>query len=156
MNAANNGFRNPKAARPTPMLSTTRVPTKFCIIVRRHRLAIKRVSTSLERSLPMSTTLALSRATSVPVPIAIPAVAFMRAGASLTPSPTIATLRRAVMSALTNGSLSSGRGSEGISSTPNCLPTPSATALAAPVYGELLFAQSRVCPRDAKPECSSM
>ena len=61
MNAANNGFRNPKAARPTPMLSTTRVPTKFCIIVRRHRLAIKRVSTSLERSLPMSTTLALSR-----------------------------------------------------------------------------------------------
>jgi hypothetical protein len=35
MKAAKRGFRNPNAAKPTPMLSTTSVPTKFCMIVRR-------------------------------------------------------------------------------------------------------------------------
>jgi hypothetical protein len=38
---------NPNAAKPTPMLSTTSVPTKFCMIVRRQRRAMERVSTSL-------------------------------------------------------------------------------------------------------------
>src|SRR5712691_1306366 len=41
----------------------------------------------------ISTTFAVSTATSVPAPIAIPTSAWARAGASLTPSPTIATLR---------------------------------------------------------------
>ncbi len=91
MKAARRVFRNPNAAKPTPMLSTTSVPTKFCMIVRRQRRAIERVSTSFERSLPMRTTFALSRATSVPAPIATPTVAFIRAGASLTPSPTMTT-----------------------------------------------------------------
>jgi len=31
--AASNGFRNPKAAMPTPILSTTKVPTKFCMMM---------------------------------------------------------------------------------------------------------------------------
>jgi hypothetical protein len=39
MKAGRRGFRNPKAAKPTPMLSTTSVPTKFCMIVRRQRRA---------------------------------------------------------------------------------------------------------------------
>jgi hypothetical protein len=41
MKAARRGFRNPKAAKPTPMLSTTSVPTEFCMIVRRRRRAIE-------------------------------------------------------------------------------------------------------------------
>ena len=49
MKAARSGFRNPKAAMPTPMLSTTNVPTKFCMMVRRQRRAIARLSTSFER-----------------------------------------------------------------------------------------------------------
>ena len=92
MNAASGGFRNPNAARPTPMLSTTNVPTKFCMIVLRQRRAVRRVSTSFDRSLPMSTTSALSRATSVPDPMATPTDACINAGASFTPSPTITTL----------------------------------------------------------------
>jgi hypothetical protein len=47
MNAVRSGFRNPKAAKPTPMLSTMIVPTKFCVILQRQRRAIERVSTSL-------------------------------------------------------------------------------------------------------------
>lgn len=53
MKAASGGLRIPKAARPTPMLSTTRVPTKWCMMVRWHRRAIVRVSTSFDRSLPI-------------------------------------------------------------------------------------------------------
>jgi hypothetical protein len=33
MKATSGGLRNPNAARPTPMLSTTSVPTKFCMMV---------------------------------------------------------------------------------------------------------------------------
>jgi hypothetical protein len=33
MKAARSGFRNPNAAKPTPMVSTISVPTKFCMIV---------------------------------------------------------------------------------------------------------------------------
>jgi len=47
---------------------------------------------------------ALSRATSVPEPIAMPALACIKAGASLTPSPTIATFRPSLMSALIRSS----------------------------------------------------
>ncbi len=91
MNAARRGLRNPKAAKPTPILSTTRVPTKFCMIVRWQRRAMRTVSTNLVRSEPINTISELSRATSVPEPIATPTVACASAGASLTPSPTITT-----------------------------------------------------------------
>ena len=47
----------------------------------------------LERSLPIRMTSALSRATSVPDPMAIPTFGLNQCGGSLMPSPTIATLR---------------------------------------------------------------
>ena len=53
---------------------------------------MRTVSTNLPRSLPMSTTSALSIATAVPDPIATPTVACASAGASFTPSPIIATI----------------------------------------------------------------
>jgi len=92
MNAAKRGLRKPMAARATPTLSTSSVPTKFCMIVRRQRRAMRTVSTSLTRLFPISTISALSRATSVPEPMATPTEACIRAGASFTPSPTMATV----------------------------------------------------------------
>src|SRR5262249_47999541 len=59
--------------------------------------------------------LALSRATSVPDPIAIPTSACIRAGASLTPSPTMATFRPPRISVLIRSTLSSGSSSALIS-----------------------------------------
>ena len=49
----------------------------------------------------MSTTSAVSMATSVPAPMATPISAWARAGASLTPSPTMATLRPSACSSAT-------------------------------------------------------
>jgi hypothetical protein len=87
MKAASDGFKYPKTDIPTPMQSTTRVPTKFCVMMARQRRATRNVSTNFERSLPMRMTSALSLATSVPDPIAMPTFASTRAGASLMPSP---------------------------------------------------------------------
>ena len=56
----------------------------------------------------MSTTSAVSIATSVPAPIAMPTSAWASAGASLTPSPTIATLRPCAWSSATLAALSPG------------------------------------------------
>ena len=81
----------PKAANPTPTLSTAKVPPKFCMMMRWQRREILMVSTNRRRLLPISMIFALSRATSVPDPIAIPTVACISAGASLIPSPTMAT-----------------------------------------------------------------
>jgi hypothetical protein len=75
MKAATRGLRKPNAAIPTPMLSTATVPTKFCMMMRRHRRATRNGSTNFERSLPIKIASALSRATSVPDPIAIPTLA---------------------------------------------------------------------------------
>ncbi len=75
-----------------PIKSTTTVPMKLAQMMRRVRRASCSVPTNLARSLPSRTMSALSRATSVPEPIATPTCAFIRAGASLMPSPTIATV----------------------------------------------------------------
>ncbi len=75
------------------LLSTTSVPTKFCMMVRGQRRAVCRVSTSFNRSLLINTTSALSHATFVPDPIATPTEACIKAGASYTPSPTMTALR---------------------------------------------------------------
>src|SRR5712692_2444528 len=91
MNAASSGLSKPKAASPTPTPSTSSVPAKFVMMIRWHHRAMRSVSTNLSRSFPSSTTLALSRATSVPEPIATPTLACISAGASLMPSPTMAT-----------------------------------------------------------------
>jgi len=83
-----------------PRASTASVPTKFCMMIHLHLLAIRTVSTSFRRSLPSSTMSALSVATAVPVPIATPTFASTSAGASLTPSPTMATERPSRFSSL--------------------------------------------------------
>ena len=80
-----------------------------------------------------STTPADSIATSVPAPMAMPTSARARAGASLTPSPTMATVNPRSCSSVTVESLSSGRTSEKTSSIPRSAPTARATWSASPV-----------------------
>ena len=72
-------------------------------------------------------------ATSVPAPIAIPTSAWARAGASLTPSPTMATARPSSWMLLTLDALSSGRTPEKYLSIPSSSETEAATASASPV-----------------------
>jgi len=127
MKAASSGFKYPNAARPTPIVSTTSVPTKFCMIVLRQCRAVRKVSASFDKSLPISTTSALSRAASVPDPIATPTDACINAGASLIPSPTMATLCPFSIIVRTKCNLSSGNSPATISSTPSLPPTSSAT-----------------------------
>ena len=66
-------------------------------------------------------------ATSVPAPIAMPTSACASAGASLTPSPTIATLRPSACSSLTFAALSSGRTPAKNRSMPSSAATDAAT-----------------------------
>ena len=63
---------------------------------------------------------AVSTATSVPVPMAMPTSAWASAGASLTPSPTMATLRPWAWSSLILAALSAGRTSAITASIPTC------------------------------------
>ena len=72
-------------------------------------------------------------ATSVPAPMAMPTSARARAGASFTPSPTIATDRPRSCSSATARSLSSGSTSANTSSMPRSAATASATWRASPV-----------------------
>ena len=102
-------------------------------MTRRHQRAIAIVSTSLFRSLPIRTMSALSRATSVPEPIATPTLAAVRAGASLMPSPTIATVRPPASRVRTCSALSDGSTSARTSSTPTCRATDRAIGQASPV-----------------------
>ena len=78
------------------------------MMMRLHRRAILSTSTTFSRSFPRRSTLALSRATSVPEPIAIPTLASISAGASLIPSPTIATVLPAPRSSRTRSSFCCG------------------------------------------------
>ena len=74
------------------------------------------------RSPLSSVTPALSSATSVPVPIAMPTSARASAGASLMPSPAIATTRPAACSFSTTAAFSAGRTSATTSSMPDRAP----------------------------------
>ena len=76
---------------------------------------------------------ALSIATSVPAPMAIPTSAAARAGASLIPSPTIATLRPSFFNRCISFSLSSGSTSAITWSMCSCRFTASAVLLLSPV-----------------------
>ena len=76
---------------------------------------------------------ALCMATSVPVPMAMPTSAAASAGASLMPSPAIATLRPLAISALTCAALSSGSTSAMASSIPSLRATASAVLRESPV-----------------------
>src|SRR5690625_4781125 len=66
---------------------------RFCLMFRIVALERSRALTIPRRSPDIRTTSALSMAMSVPVPMAMPTLAWARAGASLIPSPTNATLR---------------------------------------------------------------
>jgi hypothetical protein len=105
MKAARSGLRKPNAANVTPTPSTAIVPATLKRMMAWVRRAIRIVSTSLDKSLPSRTTSALSRAASVPDPIAMPTLASTSAGASLTPSPTIATECPPVASSRTTSTL---------------------------------------------------
>ena len=74
-----------------------------------------------------------STATSVPAPMAIPTSAVASAGASFTPSPTMATLRPPSWKRLTAAALSAGRTCAATSSMPRRRATESATAWLSPV-----------------------
>ena len=80
----------------------------------------------------MRTTSAASMATSVPAPMAIPISALVRAGASLIPSPTMATLPFSFSFRITL-SLPSGRTPAMTSSTPASFPTVFAVRSLSPV-----------------------
>src|SRR6202163_1071024 len=81
----------------------------------------------------MSTTAAVSMATSVPAPIAIPTSACASAGASFTPSPTMATLSPCACSFFTSDALSPGRTSAITVSIPSRRATDSAVRRLSPV-----------------------
>ena len=85
------------------------------------------------RSLRISTMSADSIATSVPAPIASPTSARTSAGASLMPSPTIATFRPSSCRRRTSRSLSCGSTSATTRSTPTCRPIASAVRALSPV-----------------------
>src|ERR1700756_2238888 len=76
-----------------PMVSTMSVPEKFCRIIQRQSRASWTVSTNFARLFPISIISVLSRATSVPAPMATATLASLSAGASLIPSPSLATVR---------------------------------------------------------------
>src|SRR5438128_1308438 len=89
--------------------------------------------TTSRGSLRTSTIPADSIATSVPAPIAIPTSAVARAGASFTPSSTIATLLPPDRKRFTADALSAGRTSAATSSMSMRRATESATVLESPV-----------------------
>ena len=95
------------------------------------RLSRMAAGTSLRRLLT-STTSAASMATSVPAPMAMPMSARVSAGASLMPSPTMATLPRALRRRISR-SLPSGSTPAITSSTPACAPMALAVRALSPV-----------------------
>src|SRR3990170_1402277 len=99
---------------------------RFCRTFPIVALATSMALTTSRRSSLMRMTWPVSLATSVPVPMAIPTSACARAGASLMPSPIIATRRPRSWSALTSRALSSGKTSASTRSSPTCRPMASA------------------------------
>ncbi len=87
-------------------------------------------SSGLDRTSTMS---AVSTATSVPAPMAMPTSAWASAGASLTPSPVMATTSPRAWTSLTLRAFSWGRTSANTSSIPIRLPTHDATFRLSPV-----------------------
>ena len=94
------------AAKRAELMATTSLNEESSRSV--SSLLKRRSDTSAERSPPVSVMSATSRATAVPCPMAIPTSASESAGASFTPSPTIATVRPSAFRRSTNACLSSG------------------------------------------------
>ena len=126
------GLRNPNAASGRPTTLYTNAQNRFCLILRKvRRLASIAPATSLGSG-RIRVMAAVSIATSVPVPSAMPTVARASAGASFTPSPTMPTLAPCSASSAMIVDLSSGRASPCTSSMPNSPPMRCATDTASP------------------------
>ena len=99
----------------------------------------------------MRTMSAVSIATSVPAPIATPMSAWARAGASLTPSPTIATLRPCACNSAILDALSPGSTSAITVVTPSSEPMRWAVASLSPVSITTSMPSSRSAATAAAP-----
>ena len=100
-------------------------------------------SATLRRSLRRSVTLAVSRATSVPPPMATPRSAWASAGASLSPSPTMATRRPCSWYFRTTSSFRSGDTCASTASIPTWRATASAVSRRSPVRSTTCSPRSR-------------
>ena len=96
-----------------------------------------------------------SRALLVPEPMAIPTLASTRAGASLIPSPTIATLRPFPRSSLTHLAFCSFNTSPTASSTPSFRPTELVTACITAVPGNITPTKPRTHGRRCRVDTQS-
>src|SRR5919106_426113 len=125
--AATIGSRRPATASGIAATLYANAQKRLPRIVRSVRRARATPSAAARRSPETSVMSEASIATSVPVPIAIPRSACARAGASLTPSPTIATTWPCSCRRRTSATLSAGC----TSATTSSIPTSEATRLAA-------------------------
>ncbi len=126
------GARTPAAKGMAAALypvAQKRFCTVFLKVSRESRIRFN-TSRGLERTRTMS---AVSAATSVPAPMAMPRSAVARAGASFTPSPVMATRSPLSCSSLTLSALRSGGTSAKNSSRPSSSATEAATRLLSPV-----------------------
>ena len=95
---------------------------------------LRRMALEIPRRSPLTSVIpALCMATSVPVPMAMPTSASLSAGASLMPSPAIATCRPVARSAFTLATFPSGSTSASTASRPRVLATASAVRRLSPV-----------------------
>ena len=112
------------AAIGMPKLLYMNAPNKFCLMFLMLALAKAKVSASTDKRPVSKVKSALSMATSVPSPMAIPTLALIKAGASLIPSPTMATISPLSLSSIILACFCSGKTPAMTSS----MPTSSATA----------------------------
>ena len=111
------GYSAP-AATGIPITLYMKAQNRFCFVVRIVARDSRMADATLRRSPRMSVTSLASIAISVPVPMAIPTSARDRAGASLMPSPTIATTSPSLRSRSISAILPSGRRPAATRSTP--------------------------------------
>mmetsp|Transcript_60030 Transcript_60030/g.142093 ORF Transcript_60030/g.142093 Transcript_60030/m.142093 type:complete len:339 (-) Transcript_60030:260-1276(-) len=118
----------PRMVEGISTATTPRLTHRFCLITRLVLRDRPTANGSCARSSAISATSAVSSATSEPAaPMAMPTVALAMAGASLTPSPTIATFPCSVRSFLISSTFCSGIRSPRASVRPTVWATASAT-----------------------------
>ncbi len=126
------GYSTP-AAIGIPRALYKKAKARFCFMFLTVACDI-RIAALMPRKSPLiSVTWALFMATSVPVPMAMPTWALASAGASLMPSPAMATTRPSFCSRVTSASLSAGLTSPRTSTMPNCRATALAVVKPSPV-----------------------
>src|SRR5215208_174540 len=129
---ANSGYRIPAATGMSATLYA-KAQNRFCLMFRMVALESRMARATPRTSPEISVRSAASIATSVPVPMATPTSALARAGASLMPSPTIATTLPSTCSLRISFSLSSGTTSASTRSMPSSPATDSAVRPLSPV-----------------------